>query len=56
LNHSVLQVAMTDFYLYLILKAEKRDSYVENVKAALLRFSKFLGDRSWFAGDEVGMP
>ena len=30
-----------------------KDDYIKNVKTKITTFSKFLGDKPWFAGKEV---
>ena len=32
-----------------------KENYLKNVKERLTKFSKFLGEKKWFAGEEVSI-
>ncbi|XP_053562751.1 glutathione S-transferase Mu 4 [Bombina bombina] len=58
-NVSLLENQAMDFRFGLVMIAynpkfeELKGPYLEKLPAALARFSNFLGDRSWFAGEKI---
>ncbi|XP_053561313.1 glutathione S-transferase Mu 3-like, partial [Bombina bombina] len=58
-NVSLLENQAMDFRFGLIMIAynpkfeELKGPYLEKLPVALARFSNFLGDRSWFAGEKI---
>ena len=38
------------------LQDDMKEGYLKSVKDVIAKFSKFLGDRQWFAGENVSSP